>query len=344
MNPLEHLRLGRGPRMPAVLQIEASECGLACLVMVARHFGYAADLAGLRRRYGISLKGATLKDVVKIADHLGLAARPLRLDLDELAQLQMPCILHWDLNHFVVLASADKNGAVIHDPAVGVRRLPMDEVSRHFTGVALELTPTERFEPKAAPPRLRLSQVIGRIQGVRRSLGHLLALALAIEVFAMLSPMFLGWVVDQVLVTADRDLLATLAFGFLLLLLLQTSLSALRSWMLMGLNASLKVQSRANLFSHLLNLPTTYFETRHLGDVMSRFSSQDTILQAITSELAESVLDGLMATVTLVIMFILAPDMAVLVVIGAAIYGAIRWASYASLRGLVRGHRLVRAP
>lgn len=332
MNPIDGLRLGSASKLPVILQIEASECGLASLAMVAHFHGHATDLAELRRRHAISLKGATLKDIIHIADQLGMAGRPLRLDLDELAELKTPCVLHWDLNHFVVLASVTRDYIVIHDPAIGIRKLPMAEVSAHFSGVALELTPTARFERKPPAPGLKLSQVVGRIQGLKRSFGHLIALALAIEVFAMLSPMFLGWVVDQVLVTADRDLLMTLAFGFLLLLVLQTSLSALRSWMLMGLNASLKVQSRANLFTHLLNLPTSYFETRHLGDVMSRFSSQDTILQAMTSELVESLLDGLMATVTLVIMFILAPDMALLVLLGACIYAAMRWASFAQLR------------
>ena len=115
-----------------ILQIEASECGLASLAMVAHHHGHATDLAELRRRHAISLKGATLKDIIHIADQLGMAGRPLRLDLDELAELKTPCILHWDLNHFVVLASVTRDHIVIHDPAIGIRKLPMAEVSAHF--------------------------------------------------------------------------------------------------------------------------------------------------------------------------------------------------------------------
>jgi ATP-binding cassette, subfamily B, bacterial CvaB/MchF/RaxB len=297
-----------------------------------QYYGYAVDLPNLRRRFGMSLKGAAQKDVMRIADQVGFAARPLRLELGEISRLRTPCILHWDLNHFVVLERADQNGAVIHDPAVGVRRLDHDIISRHFTGVALELMPTERFETAAPPPRVRASQLLGRITGVRRALCHLLGLALTIEIFAMISPFFLGWVVDQALVTADGDLLTTLVVGFTLLLLLQTTVSALRGWMLMGLNASLKVQSRANLFTHLVDLPTSYFEARHLGDVMSRFSSQETILQAITSELVEAMLDGFMASITLVVMFVFAPDLAMVVVSGALLYGLLRWASYKPLR------------
>lgn len=332
MTLLERLNLGWGSRLPMVLQTEASECGLACLVMVTQYFGNAADLPSLRRRFGMSLKGATLKDVMRVAEQVGLAARPLRLELEELAQLRTPSILHWDLNHFVVLEGIDGGSAVIHDPAVGVRRMSISEVSRHFTGVALELTPTSTFETAEPAPRVRVSQLLGRINGLRRSMLNLSGLALTIEVFAMLSPFFLGWVVDQALVSADRDLLLTLAIGFGLLLMLRTAVTALRGWLLMGMNASLKVQSRANLFTHLIHLPTSYFEARHIGDVMSRFGSQETILQAITSELVEAILDGTMAGITLLIMFVFAPDLACVVLFGALLYGGLRWASYRPLR------------
>jgi ATP-binding cassette subfamily B protein RaxB len=345
MNAVERLNLGWGRPTPMILQTEASECGLASLAMVASYFGYESDLTDLRRQYGLSLKGATLKDLVRIADQLGFATRPLRLDVDEIDKLRLPCILHWDLNHFVVLVSVGKSGIVIHDPALGIRHLKLSDVSRRFTGVALELYPTDRFEPAAAPPRVRFRRLLGRMVGVKRALSHQLSLALAIEVFAVVSPLFMGWVIDHALVAADRDLLLTLMLGFLLLLLLQTSISAMRSWMLMGLSATVKVQSRANLFSHLISLPASYFEARHLGDVSSRFASQETILSAITTELVEALMDGLMAGLTLAIMLLIAPDMAAVVVGAAALYLILRWASYsplrqASMEAIVWGARL----
>src|SRR6185436_8291302 len=179
--------------------------------------------------------------------------------------------LHWDLNHFVVLWKVTRNGFVIHDPSVGVRRLSLAEMSRHFTGVAMELSPIGGFEPAQAPPRIRLRALLGRMVGLRRSLGQLFILALALEVFAIVSPLFMQWLVDHALVSADRDLLLTLALGFSLLLLIKPAVSAMRGWMLIALGASLKVQGRASLFSHLVSLPAAYFESRYLGDVMSRF-------------------------------------------------------------------------
>lgn len=326
------LRFGWGRRLPVTLQSEAAECGLACLSMIASFHGHNADASALRRRYGFSLKGATLKDVIAVGDRMGLASRPVRLELDELRLLRTPCILHWDLNHFVVLKAVGRRTATIHDPAEGMRRLPLAEVSRHFTGVALELTPTGGFERVEAPPRVRVRALLGRITGMRRALGHLLLLAFAIEIFALLSPLFLGLTVDQAIVSADLNLLTTLAVAFGLLLVLQVAVGALRDWMLMTLGASLKVQARTNLFSHLVALPASYFETRHVGDVMSRFGSQDTILQTLTTDLVVAILDGLMCVVTIVVMFLLAPVLAIVALVGAALYALLRWISYMPLR------------
>jgi len=332
MNPLDKLQFGWGARLPLTLQTEAAECGLACLAMIASYYGSPVDITELRRRLAVSLKGVNLKNLIGMADQIGLASRPVRLELNELPMLKTPCILHWDLNHFVVLKSAAADGIVIHDPAVGARRLPLSVVSRHFTGVALELTPVGGFESAEAPPRVRLRSLIGRMVGLKRSLAQLFLLALAIEVFAVVSPFFIQWVVDHALITADRDLLFTLALGFALVLLLRISVSAMRGWMVIALGASVKVQGRSNLFSHLANLPAAYFETRYIGDVMSRFCSQETILQAITTDVVEALLDGLMAVLTLAIMFVYAPALAALVVLGAIAYALLRWAFYTPLR------------
>jgi ATP-binding cassette, subfamily B, bacterial CvaB/MchF/RaxB len=329
---LDGLNLSWRQRLPMILQTEAAECGLACLAMLAGYFGRPSDLGELRREYGMSLKGATLDDIVRIADGMSMTSRPVRLELSELSLLRTPCMLHWDLNHFVVLERASGNRIVIHDPAFGVRKLSLEQASRHFTGVAVEFTPAGGFETKQPAPRVKLSALLGNLVGAKRSLAHLLVLAFAIEVFAMMSPLFLTWVVDHTLVTADRDLLFTLVLGFTLLLLIRSAVLWMRGWFLVVLGASLQVQARTNLFSHLTNLPASYFEARHLGDVMSRFRSQETILRTITTELIEAVLDGVMAIVTVFIMFALSPVLGAIVLAGAVAYGLLRWGLYTPLR------------
>ena len=231
------------------------------LAMIAGYYGSESDLGDLRRHLAISLKGVNLKDLMSMADRIGFATRPVRLELDELAQLKTPCILHWDLNHFVVLDGISGGRVVVHDPAVGVRRLPLPVVSRHFSGIALELTPVGGFDAVRAGPRLGMRSLLGRMIGVKRTLVQLFLLALAIELFSIVSPLFLQWVVDHALVTADRDLLLTLALGFSLLLLLKVAISAMRGWMLIAIGATMRIYKRTTLRQHIDAKPPGYFRT-----------------------------------------------------------------------------------
>lgn len=332
MEAFQRVNLGVGRKLPMTFQTEAAECGLACMAMIIGYHGGGADLPDLRRRFAVSLKGARLADLVRVADRVGFASRPLRVELDELRELQTPCILHWDLNHFVVLRAVRRRHIVVHDPSLGIRRVPIRQASEHFSGVALEMTPAGGFNPQRSAPRLRLTDVLGRMVGLKRSLAQVFMLALTIEAFAVVQPFFLQWVVDHALVSADRDLLATLALGFGLLMLLQVTVTALRGWILMVMSTSLKLQGRANLFSHLQRLPTAFFETRHLSDILSRFGSMEAIQNGLTGDLIEALLDGLLAIVTLAIMYLFSPLLASLVLASALLYGALRWALYTPLR------------
>ena len=255
MDVLTGLDFTGGRRLPLYLQTEASECGLASLAMIASFHGHRVDLAGLRRRFTLSLKGATLAYLMQAAGKLHLAPRPLKLELDELSKLSTPCILHWDLNHFVVLKSANSKSAVIHDPAFGLRKMATAEVSKHFTGIALELTPTNAFRAADERQRIRLRDLMGPVTGLKRSLLQVLTLALVLQAFAIVSPFYMQWVVDGAVVSADRDLLTVLGTGFLLLAIVQVGVSALRSWVVLYLGTTLNLQWLANVFSHLLKLP-----------------------------------------------------------------------------------------
>ncbi|MDH7793903.1 cysteine peptidase family C39 domain-containing protein [Ochrobactrum sp. AN78] len=163
-------------QLPVVLQTEVAECGLACLAMVAGYHGHEPDLSTLRRRFAVSAKGLTLLDISRIANCLFLATRPIRLELHDLSKLQVPCILHWDLRHYVVLEKVTAKGAYIHDPASGRRLVLAKELSESFTGIALELWPVEGFERKVEKERIRLVDLFRRITGLKRALFHIFAL------------------------------------------------------------------------------------------------------------------------------------------------------------------------
>lgn len=149
------LKFASRRRVPVIRQAEAAECGLACLAMIASYHGHEVDLNTLRRRYPVSLKGVTLRTVIQIAGNLGLICRPLRLETGHLQQLRLPAILHWDMNHFVVLQAVSRNEIVVNDPACGRRHFSLPAASKHLTGVALELLPTEGSSARASGPNCR---------------------------------------------------------------------------------------------------------------------------------------------------------------------------------------------
>ncbi|QEE26253.1 peptidase domain-containing ABC transporter [Rhodanobacter glycinis] len=325
------LQFGWSRRLPMMLQTEAAECGLACLAMVASYHGHDVDLAGLRRRFSTSLKGVTLARVMSMAGQLGLICRPLKLDMDELAQLKTPCLLHWDLNHFVVLKRVGQR-LVIHDPARGIRTLSRREVSEHFTGVALELTPGADFSPVRERQAVSLRALTGTVRGLLPALAQILGLAVALEVFALAGPFYMQWILDQVLVSADHDLLTLLGLGFMGIAMFSALVTAARSWAVTWLGATLNVQWASNLFSHLMRLPLDWFEKRHIGDVVSRFGSIQTIQKTLTTQFIGSLLDGLMSLVTLVVMGFYSLWLTALVAGLFLTYGLIRWAFFNPLR------------
>lgn len=329
--PASGLQFGWRRRLPLVLQTEAAECGLACLAMIAGYHGHDVDMPGLRRRFSLSLRGVNLARVMQMAHEFGFVSRPLRLELHELGQLKVPCVLHWDLNHFVVLKRVTVQHAWIHDPARGECKISLDEMSGHFTGVALEISPGTNFRPIEERQRISLRALTGSAQGLYKSLIQILILALALEVFALVGPFYLQWVMDQALVSADRDLLTMLGLGFLGVVVFRSLIAAARNWAVTWLSATLNVQWAHNLFGHMLRLPLKWFETRHVGDVVSRFGSMQTIQNTMTTQFIGSVLDGMMSVVTVVVMSFYSFQLTMLATGIFMLYGILRWAFYRPL-------------
>lgn len=333
-NPIHLLKFFNANKLPIILQTEAAECGLASLAMIVNYYGHKIDLNTIRQNHPVSLKGIGLHGLMKIADRLHFATRALRLDLDELKNLQCPAILHWDLNHFVVVKKVTTRSITLHDPARGLHTLTFEEASKHFTGVALELTPTKEFKPKDEEKKARLSDFWQHIKGIKRTLFQILLLSLLLQVFAIASPFFMQLVIDEVIVSHDLELLKILALGFLFLMFIRVGVSALRSLIIINMGTQLNIQMANNLFRHLIRLPLSYFEKRHVGDIVSRFGSMDKIKSLLTSELIAAIVDGIMLFGTLIMMFIYSPVLALVVIAGVVIYALFRFAVYAPFRRL----------
>ena len=335
---LPALNFGTMQRLPLVMQSEAAECGLACLAMVAGYYGYDTDLLSLRQRFSLSLRGATLKNLVDISVALKLSARPIKIELDDLQHLPTPCILHWDLNHFVVLKKVRTKldgslaSIVIHDPARGEIHVSAADVSTSFTGVALELTPALGFERRTVKQKIKIGELLSSVVGLRPALLQIFALAIALEVVALLSPLFMQLVVDGPIASTDKGMLTVFALGFAMLMLFHTAIGAFRSWVVLYMSTHLNMQWVGNVFAHLLHLPLGFFEKRHLGDVISRFNSIHTIQETLSTKFIEAVLDGMLALSVLAVLAIYSPWLTAIVLAALAIYIILRAAMFLATR------------
>jgi len=315
-------------RTPVVLQTETAECGLACLAMIAGRYGRRVDLAALRRHYSLSLRGTTLHDLVRVASSMRLATRALRAELPHLRRLRLPCVLHWDHNHFVVLTRVGRRSMVIHDPAVGRRYVPTQEVNKRFTGIVLEAWPAEGFERKTERARIKMWDLMRRTDGFAAAVTQVLTMSFVLEVIVIAVPLAFQLVLDDVVVSDDRDLLTLIALGLGLVLIARALIDFVRSWAIMVAGLNLTLQWKMSLFRHLLLLPLSFFERRHAGDVASRFASIDRIQQTLSTASISPVLDGAMAFVLVGIMWLYDPWLALLALATTAIYAGTRSFAY----------------
>src|SRR5450631_1200115 len=316
------------PRVPVILQSEAPECGIACLAMVASFYGHRTDLSAMRVRLSPSLKGITLKNVAQIAETMGMTARGVQVPLESLGKLRLPAVLHWDMNHFVVLVRVAGRKITVHDPARGRRVLTLDESSRHFTGVAMEFTPTTGFQKKDERERIKSWQLLGVASGLKGTIAQILVLSLALEVFAIAMPFFLQLTVDRVVVGRDRDLLTVLGVAFCTLVVIQVMVTAVRAWVGVYLSTNINLKLLTTLFNHMLRLPLAWFEKRNIGDIVSKFRSVDAIQRTLTATFVETAVDGLMVVLTLVVMSFYSVMLTGVVVTATLLYAVARWVFY----------------
>lgn len=321
-------------RVPLVHQTESSECGLACLAMICGHYGKNVDLIALRRQFNLSARGTTLSGLTGIAEQLGLSSRPLSLDIDDLSALKMPCILHWEFNHFVVLVNVRRNYVVIHDPARGRRAITMAELSHSFTGVAMEAWPGAAFKADTVQNRLSLSTLMGSVHGLKATLGKIFCLSLVIETINLVMPVGTQLVMDHAIPAGDRGLLTLICAGLLFFILLRAAVSMVRAWSSLVMATLINVQWQSGLFNHLLRLPLGYFERRKLGDIQSRFGSLDALRSTFTASIVGAIMDIIMVVGVLVMMILYGGGLTWIVIAFTALYVLLRLLTYGYYRQL----------
>ena len=300
--------------------------------MVANYHGHNFDLNALRQRMSISMKGATLQSLMQMAGDLQLSTRALTLDMEHLGQLQLPAILHWDMNHFVVLKKIARGKAHIHDPGRGLVVMSLSSFSEHFTGVALELTPAIDFVPATARMGTRISQLWTKLIGLKRAVLQTFILSVVLQIMVLAMPFFLQFVIDGALPQDDLKLLAALAIGFGGIAAMRAISEAVRGWAILIYGNQLSFQMVGNVFHRLIRLPASYFEKRHVGDIISRMGSTQPIQTALTKDAVAIIIDGTMAVLTLAVMFTFSPTLTLIVLISTALLIVITLFIYPHMR------------
>ena len=328
------LTFGLRKSVPVMLQTEAAECGLVCLAMIAAYHGKKCNVLSMRQDFGISSRGATLEQMASIASNLGMGFRALALELDELHKLHLPCIVHWNFNHFVVLTHITKNKVTLHDPALGMRVIPLDIFSKSFTGVAVEVWPEVNFIRKKQKVLIHARDLINNIVGFKSALLKIFLLSVVIELISLLIPVGTQLVMDHAIPATDFGLLELICLSLFVLTLLQTGISCWRSWSVMIIDSCTDIQWKDSLFHHLIRLPLIWFDKRKVGDIQSRFNSLDVIRQAFVHDITGCIVNIIMAIGAIIMMMIYGGWLTSIVIGFTSLYIILRISTYSRYRQL----------
>jgi ATP-binding cassette subfamily B protein len=304
---------GRRTRIPFVQQLEFSDCGAACLAMVLRFYGREMRLEEVRDIVGSGRDGTDAGKILDGAERCGLRGRGLKLDIEDLHELPPGAILHWEFNHFVVFERVVRGGIEIVDPARGRRRVPMDSVSKSFTGIVLLVQPTAKFEP-AKSTDSRVWNYLAQLLGQRHLLTRVIVTSVLLRLLALALPILTALIVDRVVPRGDQPLLTVIAVGLAAVVLFQLLSSLIRAHLLLQLRTNLDTRLTLGFLEHLTKLPYAFFVRRSAGDLSMRVSSNTIIREMLTSNTLSAMLDGVLVILYLVLAFIIHPGLAMLTV------------------------------
>jgi len=279
---------------PFVAQHDETDCGAACLAMITAYYGVPVGVARLRDLANTDQEGASLWSVAQAAESVGFRARGLRLSYDALKHISAPAIIHWEGFHYIVLYEAGEKHVIVGDPAIGIRKLGLDEFRRGWSGRALELIPTVRLK-STTPIRSSYSRFSAVLRPHRSLLAEVMAASLFLNLFGLALPLFTQIIIDRVVGLHATDLLNALLAGMLLVVLMQTATSAVRRLLLIHIATHADVSLLADFLRHVMNLPMRFFDLRRVGDVVSRVGENDKIRGAMVGTIPGLILDTLLA-------------------------------------------------
>lgn len=319
-------------KLPIILQDELAECGHACIAMISNFFGHKLDLADLRHIQKPSPAGTTLKQIINILEKLQFKTRALKIPIDTIRYIKTPALLHWNMNHFVVLKKVKKNKVIIHDPAIGAISYNLNEFSKSFTGIILEVEKPISFKKIQKIKKLTIYKIIKHTPKFYKILWRIITISTVIEFFTILNPLFLQYTTDQILISNDLGTLYITAIGFVILILIQILAEYTRENLILYTTMNFMESFGSNVFQHLLKLPISFFSNRHQGDIQSKFQSINHIKSTISNDFINAILDGLMFILIISVMLIYNWILTSIVVCALIVYIGMRYISYHSLK------------
>ena len=301
-NQSDILRTGHRARVPVIMQLEALECGAAALAMVMAYYNKWVPLEQVRLDCGVSRNGSNAKNMLVAARSYGFDAQGFRCETENLKDgIVLPCILHWNFNHFVVLKGFRGNYALLNDPAKGEIRVTMDELDSSFTGICLQITPGPELQPSGKPASI-LAFTRKRLKGTGTALAFVMLSTLTGCLFGIINPVFARFFTDHLLTGENRELL----YPFLGLMALTASAQVVAGWIQsvysLRINGKMAAAGNSEYMWKILRLPMQFFSQRLAGDILLRQGTNATIAATLVNTLAPLVLHALMMVVYLVLM------------------------------------------
>jgi ATP-binding cassette, subfamily B, bacterial len=294
-------------RVPTLLQMNATECGAACLAMVLNYYRRRISIAEVSEHCQVGRDGLSALNIVQAARDYGLRVRAVTLQENNFRRISLPAIAHWEFNHFIVIERWSPNGVDVVDPALGSRHLRSNEFNDGFTGVVIMLEPGEHFQRAAGKKRPKITIQSYATQYIKRAPGVLVQILLAsllLQVVGLAVPVLTKILIDDIIPRAAFNLLTFLGIGMIVMVLAQLVIMVLRALLLTYLQARIDTQMIPSFFVHLLSLPYKFFLNRANGDLLARFSSQTIVRNILSSQLVSAVLDGGLVLIYLIILFI----------------------------------------
>jgi ATP-binding cassette, subfamily B, bacterial CvaB/MchF/RaxB len=315
----------RRRQTPVILQMERAECGLACIAMVLCHHGFKTDLAALRHDFPFSAMGVSLKELVEVASRFKLSPRALKAPQNALARISLPAILHWEMQHFVVLVSVERDGTlVINDPAVGRRRVPSAEAILAYTGVTLELRPSSGFVKGRLKSEMSFRELLRGAISDFRPVRHGLILAVLSQLFALAVPKLGQFAVDNVVPSGSYANINVLGLGLVFIAACVFIAVLVRGLAFSFLGTMLHGHLARNLYDHLLKLPLAFFQRQHSAELIARVDSLRILQRVLSVTFIETVVDGATAVLAIGLVALDSSALAVVSAICMGLYAVVR--------------------